>query len=109
MLLHHGDGSINHRLAVERIKELEALLDAQLGDSSDKAAMIENLQKQIAELQKYKLEQDEFEKFVEQLLLETEQVLGKCNKQCITNDSCYLNEQKRKEEKWHSSIANNVI
>jgi flagellar motility protein MotE (MotC chaperone) len=40
-------------------------LDAQLGDSSDKAAMIEDLQKQIAELQKYKLEQDEFEKLKE--------------------------------------------
>lgn len=38
-----------------------------------------------------RMSQDEFEKFVEQLLLETEQVLGKCNKQCITNDSCYLN------------------
>ena len=51
--------------AIERIKELEALLDVQLGDSSDKAAMIEELQKQIAELQVYKLEQDEFEKIKE--------------------------------------------
>ncbi len=51
--------------AVERIKELEALLDAQMGDSSDKAALIEELQKQIADLQVYKLEQDEFEKIKE--------------------------------------------
>ena len=48
--------------AVERIKELEALLDAQLVTNSDNSDLIAELQEQIAELQVYKLEQDEFEK-----------------------------------------------
>ena len=48
--------------AVDRIKELEALLDAQLASNSENMAMIEDLQSQIAELQIYKLEQDAFEK-----------------------------------------------
>ena len=48
--------------AIERIKELEALLDAQLITNSDDMTLIEELQAQIAELQVYKLEQDAFEK-----------------------------------------------
>ena len=48
--------------AVERIKELEALLDSQLVINSDNADLITELQNQIAQLQVYKLEQDEFEK-----------------------------------------------
>lgn len=48
--------------AVDRIKELEALLDAQIATNSDNADLIEELQAQINELQVYKLEQDEFEK-----------------------------------------------
>ena len=48
--------------AVDRIKELEALLDTQLTTNSDNAELIKDLQAQIAELQVYKLEQDEFEK-----------------------------------------------
>ena len=48
--------------AIERIKELEALLDAQITTNTGDAALIEELQAQIAELQVYKLEQDEFEK-----------------------------------------------
>lgn len=48
--------------AIDRIKELEALLDTQLAANSDNAELISDLQAQIAELQVYKLEQDEFEK-----------------------------------------------
>ena len=48
--------------AIERIQELEALLDAQLATNSENAALIEELHAQIADLQIYKLEQDEFEK-----------------------------------------------
>ena len=48
--------------AIDRIKELEALLDAQLATNSDNAELIEELHAQINELQVYKLEQDEFEK-----------------------------------------------
>ena len=48
--------------AIDRIKELEALLDAELSASSDDSELIADLQAQIAELQIYKLEQDEFEK-----------------------------------------------
>ena len=48
--------------AIERIQELEALLDAQLVANAEDAKLIESLQAQIAELQVYKLEQDEFEK-----------------------------------------------
>ncbi len=48
--------------AIERIKELEALLDAELTVGSDNSELIADLQAQVAELQVYKLEQDEFEK-----------------------------------------------
>ena len=48
--------------AVDRIKELEALLDAQLVANSENATLIEEMQAQIADLQVYKLEQDAFEK-----------------------------------------------
>ncbi|MBQ8519035.1 MAG: hypothetical protein IJ455_05505 [Agathobacter sp.] len=48
--------------AIDRIKELEALLDTQLTTNSDNSDLIAELQAQIAELQVYKLEQDEFEK-----------------------------------------------
>ena len=48
--------------AVARIKELETLLDTQLTTNSDNSELIAELQAQIAELQVYKLEQDEFEK-----------------------------------------------
>jgi flagellar motility protein MotE (MotC chaperone) len=48
--------------AIERIQELEALLDAQLVANQEKDESIASLQAQIAELQVYKLEQDEFEK-----------------------------------------------
>ena len=51
--------------AVDRIKELEALLDAQLTTNSENTVLIEDLQSQIAELQIYKLEQDAFEKMKE--------------------------------------------
>lgn len=51
--------------AVDRIKELEALLDAQFATNSENTALIEDLQSQIAELQIYKLEQDAFEKMKE--------------------------------------------
>lgn len=51
--------------AVDRIKELEALLDEQLAANNDSSNMIVELQGQIAELQKYKLEQDEFENIKE--------------------------------------------
>lgn len=51
--------------AIERIQELEALLDAQLVTNSENADLIEELHAQIAELQIYKLEQDEFEKIKE--------------------------------------------
>ena len=48
--------------AVDRIKELEQLLDTELVTNSDNSELIADLQAQIAELQVYKLEQDEFEK-----------------------------------------------
>ena len=48
--------------AIERIQELEVLLDAQLATNSENTALIEELHAQIADLQIYKLEQDEFEK-----------------------------------------------
>ena len=48
--------------AIDRIKELEALLDAEYAATSEDAEQIADLQAQIAELQIYKLEQDEFEK-----------------------------------------------
>ena len=48
--------------AIDRIKELEALWDTQLTTNSDNSELIKELQAQIAELQVYKLEQDEFEK-----------------------------------------------
>jgi len=48
--------------AVDRIKELEQLLDTELATSSDNSELIADLQAQVAELQVYKLEQDEFEK-----------------------------------------------
>ena len=48
--------------AIDRIKELEALLDTELTTNSDNSDLIAELQSQIAELQVYKLEQDEFEK-----------------------------------------------
>lgn len=51
--------------AVERIKELEALLDGQLDINADNEDLITDLQYQIAQLQIYKLEQDEFEKIKE--------------------------------------------
>ena len=51
--------------AVDRIKELEALLDSQIVINSDNADLIADLQSQLAELQVYKLEQDEFEKIKE--------------------------------------------
>ena len=51
--------------AIDRIKELEALLDAQLATNSDNSNLIADLQTQIKELQVYKLEQDEFEKMKE--------------------------------------------
>ena len=51
--------------AIDRIKELEALLDAQLAVNTENEEMIADLQAQINELQIYKLEQDEFEKIKE--------------------------------------------
>ena len=51
--------------AVDRIKELEALLDEQIAANTDHTNMITDLQGQISELNKYKLEQDEFEKIKE--------------------------------------------
>lgn len=48
--------------AIDRIKELEQLLDTELANNSDNADLIADLQAQVAELQVYKLEQDEFEK-----------------------------------------------
>ena len=62
--------------AIERIKELEALLDAQLIENSDNSKLIEDLHAQIAELQVYKLEQEEFEnnkeKFYEEVVFSDE-------------------------------------
>lgn len=51
--------------AVDRIKELEQLLDASLATNSADAETIAQLQAQIAELQVYKQEQVEFEKIKE--------------------------------------------
>jgi len=51
--------------AVERIKELEALLDASLATNATDAETIAALQELIATLEIYKLEQDEFEKIKE--------------------------------------------
>lgn len=51
--------------AVDRIKELEALLDAQLAANTENTALIEELRAQIAELQVYKQEQAAFEKIKE--------------------------------------------
>lgn len=48
--------------AIDRIKELEALLDTELSTNADHSDLIAELQAQIAELEVYKLEQDEFEK-----------------------------------------------
>lgn len=52
--------------AVTRIKELEAMLDAALGNDSVDAETIADLQAQIDELSAYKQEQEEFEKIKEQ-------------------------------------------
>lgn len=58
--------------AVDRIKELEGMLDASLGTNSTDAQTIADLKAQIAELQKYKEEQDYFEtvkeKFYEEVV-----------------------------------------
>ena len=58
--------------AVDRIKELEALLDAQLAENADKTDTIDQLQSQVAELQVYKQEQAAFEaikeKFYEEVV-----------------------------------------
>jgi flagellar motility protein MotE (MotC chaperone) len=58
--------------AVDRIKELEALLDAQLADGTTDAETIASLQAQVSELQIYKQEQDAFEilkeKFYEEVV-----------------------------------------
>ena len=58
--------------AVKRIKELEELLDAQYADGAQNKDLIEQLQKQIAELQVYKEEQSAFEilkeKFYEEVV-----------------------------------------
>jgi len=62
--------------AVERIKELEALLDTALADNSTDTDTIAQLQAQIAELQIYKEEQAEFEnlkeKFYEEVVFSEE-------------------------------------
>ncbi len=52
--------------AVERIKELEAMLDAALAEGDVDDATILDLQNQIAELSVYKEEQEEFERIKEQ-------------------------------------------
>lgn len=52
--------------AIERIKELEALLDAQISDNSEDSDKIAELEAQIAELQVYKQEQAAFEELKEQ-------------------------------------------
>ena len=58
--------------AVDRIKELEALLDAQLATNAEDADTIASLQSQVSELQIYKQEQAAFEtlkeKFYEELV-----------------------------------------
>ena len=58
--------------AVDRIKELEGMLDASLGTNSTDAQTIAELKAQIEELQKYKDEQDYFEgikeKFYEEVV-----------------------------------------
>ena len=51
--------------AVDRIKELEALLDEQLVLNTDNEEQIKKLLEQIAELEVYKLEQAEFERIKE--------------------------------------------
>ncbi len=51
--------------AVDRIKELEEMLDESLGSNSSDADTIAKLQEQVAELQKYKEEQDYFEEIKE--------------------------------------------
>ena len=51
--------------AVDRIKELEAMLDTALGNNSIDAETIASLQEQINELSAYKEEQEEFEKIRE--------------------------------------------
>ena len=62
--------------AVDRIKELEALLDTELAANAERTAKIEELQAQIAELQIYKQEQDAFEntkeKFYEEVVFSDE-------------------------------------
>ena len=52
--------------AIVRIKELEAMLDEALGNSSTDAETIAALQAEINELYAYKAEQDAFEKIKEQ-------------------------------------------
>lgn len=51
--------------AVDRIKELEEMLDASLESNSSDADTIAELREQVAELQKYKEEQDYFEEIKE--------------------------------------------
>jgi len=51
--------------AVDRIKELEGMLDTSLGTNSTDAEKIAELEAQIAELRKYKEEQDYFEEIKE--------------------------------------------
>lgn len=51
--------------AIARIKELEALLDAQISENSEDADTIADLEAQIAELQVYKQEQATFEELKE--------------------------------------------
>ena len=51
--------------AMERIEELEALLDAQLAENAENTDTIEQLQAQVAELEVYKLEQAAFEELKE--------------------------------------------
>ena len=62
--------------AVDRIKELETLLDEQITTNSEDAELIEQLQSQVAELQKYKEEQVAFEeikeKFYEEVVFSDE-------------------------------------
>lgn len=64
--------------AVDRIKELEAMLDAQLAKGEADAATIAQLQETIATLSVYKEEQDEFErikeKWYEEVIFGTEGV-----------------------------------
>ncbi len=52
--------------AVLRIKELEAMLDEALGNNSENADLVAELQEQINELSVYKEELEEFEKIKEQ-------------------------------------------